>query len=151
MAKRMYSMGYHAPNDKCVILIYADRQESIIMGYEPCAIVRLIGAKLLDGKFAVDIGCHIIAVGGLQTTVNHNEVAAEDAGIAHAVTVYTGVERCFRMVNNLARDINPVGIIGSRRRETRMNAFGKLQHQFVLLRFGQVFEFGLKCLSIMDG
>ena len=65
----MDCMCYHSPDDEGVVLMYFDGVEGFIVRNEPGAMVRRVGAKLLDGKLAVYIGSHIVAVGSFYTAV----------------------------------------------------------------------------------
>jgi len=85
--------------------------------------VGCIHAKLLDGKFSVDISGYIVTVRGSERAVDNHQITAEDTGILHAVAFYTGVERRFRMADKFARDINTLVIVRSGRRKAGMQVF----------------------------
>ena len=114
-------MDHHAPNLKVVARLDAKHRIVLVGRAQLYVAIRLVReVEVFHRKLAVPKRHDNRAVASLDSAVNDNAVAIEDAGIFHRVAVNIAIERGLGMLDVIFVEIEAlVLIIVGRRRETR--------------------------------
>ena len=127
----MDGVGDNTPNGEIVVGGNLYLGESGVVRYEPCTRARGVELKLFDRVLAVDIRHDEVAVLRLKTAVDDDEVAVEDACVAHRIAVDMSIESGLGIGREAAGEVDTLARMVSRRRgETCMDRFGELEGEF---------------------
>ena len=114
-------MDHHAPNLKVVARLDAKHRTVLVGRAQLYVAIRLVReVEVFHRKLAIPKRHDNRAVASLDSAVNDNAVAIEDAGVFHRVAVDVAIERGLGMLDVIFVEIEAlVLIIVGRRRETR--------------------------------